>query len=200
MPPIKILLALSWVLATFLTTIASPLIIPVNGNDAGMTRIEIRQALDRRVKSKPLSKPVAKREQPIKVPVQLWIAHKGKGDEHWALVIDSKNGFEAVISGNPTAYPLKPRKFFYNKELNQNLMDLGCQATFETREKMDDVFSKLEKIDMPTLAIKKGGNCMDYVRKALEVLEAGNHISKIPTTFEKLWESNYNEVQKRVWG
>ncbi|KAF9063962.1 hypothetical protein BDP27DRAFT_1367582 [Rhodocollybia butyracea] len=193
---IKILLALSWVLASCLATIASPLMIPVDGDNTGMTRTENRRSLDRRVNSKP----AAKEEQPIKVPVQLWIAHQGEAGEHWALVIDSTNGFDVQLAGNPAINLLKPRKFNFDTNSSQKLRNLNCQATFKTKSEMDSVFSQLENLSMSVLATEKGGNCMDYVRMALTKLEHGKHILEIPPAFEKLWNDNYKEVQARVWG
>ncbi|KAF9063967.1 hypothetical protein BDP27DRAFT_1426345 [Rhodocollybia butyracea] len=207
MAPIQILLTLLWVSASFLTTIASPLMIPVDvGADdlTGMTRIVYnRQAFVRRTNPKPVSKVAAK---PLKAPVQLWIRDKGLDVEHWSLVIGS-DVFEAVnppgeVADDEPPPHLIPRTFPYHPkpESDSKLIDLHCIAKFNTKEEMDDTFSQLEKIRMTLRPTQVGGNCIDYIKMALRVLQKRKHIRRIPAIFWKLYNKNYKEVRKLTWG
>ncbi|KAJ3714684.1 hypothetical protein C8R42DRAFT_646155 [Lentinula raphanica] len=80
-------------------------------------------------------------------------------------------------------------------------MDLNCQATFENDEKMDEVFKDLvnnSKIGWGgKLPREIGGNCMDYVKGALEYLVKGKNIKQMPVKFMELWDREYKEVQKK---
>ncbi|KAJ3830520.1 hypothetical protein EV361DRAFT_866821 [Lentinula raphanica] len=145
---------------------------------------------------------------PKTVPVQLWIHAKGTDSEHWSLVIDSTRGFaaEAPDPYHQDSQPLRPLTFsYYSDQKSQaKLMDLNCQATFENDEKMDEIFKDLvnnSKIGWGgKLPREIGGNCMDYVKGALEYLVKGKNIKQMPVKFTELWDREYKEVQKKVWG
>ncbi|KAF9063970.1 hypothetical protein BDP27DRAFT_1334301, partial [Rhodocollybia butyracea] len=195
---IQILLTFWCLSASFLATISAPLI-PVN-NELERT-IEKRQTFERRTDSEP-----AHRAQLIKVPVHLWIEGKGSPSEHWSLIIDHKNGFGAQMAHAPSHEPLGkespliPIGFVYRLEKTSKLENLGCTASFETKEEMNHVFSQLVEIQMTKKPRQVGGNCMDYVKKALSVLKEGDHIPKIPPRFTRIYRNNYKSVRKKVWG
>ncbi|KAF9028223.1 hypothetical protein BDP27DRAFT_1375791 [Rhodocollybia butyracea] len=202
MPPmLQVLLALLWASACFLTTIASPVMIPANIGDndlAGMARVvENRQAFSRRTNP----------GQSIKVPVKLWIANKGTSHEHWALVIDSKHGFDAQVPPplDPFEKPRKseplliPHKFDFRAESStEQLEDLDCDAVFKNQQEMDKVFLELTQIPMKKVPTK-GGSCMDYVHMALGALQKGGHIAKIPPIFAELFNQDYKKVMEMTW-
>lgn len=68
-----------------------------------------------------------------------------------------------------------------------------------TQEKQE-IFKGLVNIKMKKLPREVEGTCMDYVKLALIYLKEKGIISKIPPKFDELWKSDYNKVQKKVWG
>ncbi|KAF9066522.1 hypothetical protein BDP27DRAFT_1423769 [Rhodocollybia butyracea] len=183
MPPLQFLLTLLLVSASFLATIASPLMILVNlgHNDLGI--VENRETL-------------VSKAQPIEVPVALWTAHEGETNEHWSLIIDSKNGFHAIMFLTDQA-SMVVRTFTYDVAKESALKKL-CMAKFKTKEEMDDVFSQLAKIPMTLKPTEKGGNCMDYIQKALDMLQEKGHIDKVPADIDRLLQGSYERGRRSV--
>ncbi|KAF9058331.1 hypothetical protein BDP27DRAFT_1372785 [Rhodocollybia butyracea] len=202
MPPIHILLTLVWLSTSFLITIASPMMIPVDVGTNEPARItlilENRQAFGRRTSPTP---PPASEDpaEPIQVPIELCIAHQGTDYEHWMLIIDSTNGFHAQIPRLGNVGYLKAARFPFKLRTNQIVTGLG-KAKFRTQDDMDDVFAKLGKIRMPQKAHELGGNCMDYIHMALDMLVEKGHILKVPSNFEMIYSKSYRKVRKLTWG
>ncbi|KAJ4484523.1 hypothetical protein C8R41DRAFT_868525 [Lentinula lateritia] len=149
-----------------------------------------------------------------KVPVQLWVNHEGQSDEHWVLVIDKVYGFHAIAPEEKPAKPgqlqfksgldpqakLKPQQLAYRPEKADKLMNLDCDATFKDQADMTKVFGELvTKIDMSKPADEVGGNCMDYVKMALEFLQKGDYITSVPKIFTTYYNKNYDAVRKEVY-
>lgn len=149
-----------------------------------------------------------------KVPVQLWVNHEGQSDEHWVLVIDKVYGFHAIAPEEKPAKPgqlqfksgldpqakLEPQQLAYRPEKADKLMNLDCDATFKDQADMTKVFGELvTKIDMSKPADEVGGNCMDYVKMALEFLQKGDYITSVPKIFTTYYNKNYDAVRKEVY-
>ncbi|KAJ4491632.1 hypothetical protein C8J55DRAFT_591517 [Lentinula edodes] len=139
----------------------------------------------------------------LKVPVQMWIGHPDTPFEHWVLNIDKSNNFHTKkVSRNPK-HPLKPS--LYSKDYSSvndpdwQYIDLDCEATFNSDSKMEDVFKDLVNIPWTSAPIDSGGNCLDYVKAALELLAEGNFISAVPSKFTDRYNKYYVEVTKTVW-
>ncbi|KAH7870262.1 uncharacterized protein C8R40DRAFT_1175739 [Lentinula edodes] len=123
--------------------------------------------------------------------------------EHWVLNIDKSNNFHTKkVSRNPK-HPLKPS--LYSKDYSSvndpdwQYIDLDCEATFNSDSKMEDVFKDLVNIPWTSAPIDSGGNCLDYVKAALELLAEGNFISAVPSKFTDRYNKYYVDVTKTVW-
>ncbi|KAF9063966.1 hypothetical protein BDP27DRAFT_1405559 [Rhodocollybia butyracea] len=212
MAPIQILLTLLWVSASFLATASLPT--DASADDlAGMTRIVGNRRALRCFFRCPLGKKVtpnsaAQATHLIEVPLHLWISKEGTDDEHWSLVINSKEIFHAInFRSTPSLpYPTNPG-FLVVENIpftgstqtpGRNLIDLG-KAKFKTEEEMTAAFSQLAKIGMPHKAHVVGGNCMDYVKMALEKLVEKDHILNIPPIFRNIYDERYTKVRQRIY-
>jgi len=155
----------------------------------------------------------AKASTVIKVPVQLARLSLGSETEHWVLVIEKTHGFHAVEPRNkphePGTFafhdenkddkqPLEPAELPYAAERADKLIDLGCEASFQNKEEMNEVFKELLQIKMTGKPSDSGSNCMDYVKMALQHL-APKHIPEVPPKFTKEYNDNYAKVREEVY-
>ncbi|KAE9394844.1 hypothetical protein BT96DRAFT_1022311 [Gymnopus androsaceus JB14] len=165
--------------ASFLAAVALPF--PVTFNTVNTTQLERRT---------------------VTAPLDIWISHRGSNEEHWALVIDTVHGFDASIPDkfHQDNNPLQPREFEYDPSKKANLISLDCTATFKNVADKQRIFKGLVGIKMMKLPRQIGGNCMDYIKAALTYLEGEKAIPGIPKKFTDLWASDYDKVQKKVWG
>lgn len=136
----------------------------------------------------------------LKEPVKLWIYGRGSEFEHWALIIGSR-AFHATIPDpkHEDANPLKAAMLTYEESKKAKLIDLDCTATFTDANQVTKVNKALVDIKMMKLPRETGGNCMDYVKDALKYLVENKNIPSVPSKFTKIFNSDYDKVQKEVW-
>lgn len=132
--------------------------------------------------------------------MKLSIFHAHQSSEHWALVIDGTHGFDATaLESEHSEEPLKPAEFAFKADKEYKLMNLNCEASFQSEAEMKEVFTELVRnIRMTGKPLETGSNCMDYVKKALEYL-APKHIPEVPPIFTQYFNTHYEAVKEKVY-
>ncbi|KAF9068222.1 hypothetical protein BDP27DRAFT_1448550 [Rhodocollybia butyracea] len=147
---------------------------------------------------------VQRNNEKVSYPLSLWASQIGTEQEHVSLVMHdvlvqgvvakSMNDFETPLIGHYAAYhgPTTTEKTRIIK-LNENV-------EFASRHEFEAEVLKLSKMTLaPHKPIDEGGNCVDYIKKALEELVEEKALAKMPATFTAWYGANYKRISEGTW-
>lgn len=110
------------------------------------------------------------------------------------VVAKSMNDFETPLIGHYAAYhgPTTTEK--------TRIISLKEKVEFASRDAFEAEVIKLSKMTMaPHKPIDEGGNCVDYIKKALEELVADKALAKMPPAFTTWYGQNYKRISEDTW-